>query len=160
MRTEAEMNQIICTYGDLIFKLALSYVKDYATAEDILQTVFLKYMLQEKVFEELQHEKAWLIRVTINECKMHYRLYWNSRRDPLLESMQVENMQDDLGNDVTLAVMKLPVKYRVVVHLHYYEEYSVKEIAEILGKKENTVLSLLFRARKKLKKELENYYEG
>lgn len=155
MRTEEEVNHVVSTYSDLVFKLALSYVKDYASAEDIMQTVFLKYMLRGD--ESLQNEKAWLIRVTINECKMHHRLYWNSKREPLLEDMQIVDDLQQKENEVTLAVLRLPAKYRVAIHLHYYEEYSVKEIADILGKTESTVTSLLFRARKKLKKELEDY---
>lgn len=159
MRAEDEIKKIYNLYGDSIFKLALSYVKDYATAEDIMQNVLMKYMLNTKTFLDTEHEKAWLLRVTINECKMHNRLVWNARRVSIDDIDLIENETEE-KNDVLDAVFSLPKQYRMVIHLYYYEGYSVKEIAAILGKREGTVSSLMCRARKILKEGLEKEYAG
>lgn len=157
MRTEEEMNNIYKLYGDSIFKLALSHVKDYATAEDIMQNTLMKYMLNAKAFTDKEHEKAWLLRVTINECKMHNRLIWNVRRVSLED---VDFAADGATEDSSVwdAVFTLPTQYRMVIHLYYYEGYSVKEIAGILKKREGTITSLMCRARKLLKEGLEGEY--
>lgn len=159
MRTEEEMNNIYNLYGDSIFKLALSYVKDYATAEDIMQNTLMKYMLNTKVFADKEYEKAWLLRVAINECKMYNRLIWNVKRVSLED---VDLAADEATEDSSVldAVFSLPTQYRMVIHLYYYEGYSVKEIANILKKKEGTVTSLMCRARKLLKEGLEGEYAG
>lgn len=134
MRTEEEMNTTYSLYGDSIFKLALSYVRDYATAEDIMQNTLMKYMLNSKAFADKEHEKAWLLRVAINECKMHNRLVWNVRRVSLEDADLAEDVQKE-KSIVMDAVFSLPKQYRLVIHLYYYEGYSVKEIADILEKK-------------------------
>ena len=95
MRAEDEIKKIYNLYGDSIFKLALSYVKDYATAEDIMQNVLMKYMLNTKTFLDTEHEKAWLLRVTINECKMHNRLVWNARRVSIDDIDLIENETEE-----------------------------------------------------------------
>lgn len=156
VRTEADTVNIIEQYSDTLYKIALSYTRCQATAEDILQTTFLKYMQCQLVFKSTEHTKAWLIRVVINECKRFYRLFWNAKRIPLEDIYSFETPE---RHEIFYAVMKLPQKYRVVIHLFYYEGLSVKEISKILNKKENTILSWLHRARKILKENMEVEYE-
>ena len=158
VRTEEKLKNVIETYSDMILKLTLSYVRDYDTAEDITQTVFVKYMVEEKVFTSEEHQKAWLLRVAINECKKHFRSYWYAKRSefPSEEYLTVKN--EEGHPEVLEAIYGLPMKYREVIHLYYYEELSVKEISSILGRKENTIMSDLHRARKLLKRALEESY--
>lgn len=153
MRTDEEMKEIYHLYGDSVFKLALAYVKDYDTAQDIMQNVFIKYLLTSKHFRDKEHEKAWLLRVTKNECKMHIRLVWNSRRTSIDEITDKTYEAAD-ADGVIDRVLALPLPYRMVIHLYYYEGYSVNEIAAIVGKKPGTVTSLMCRARKMLKEDL------
>ena len=155
MRTKEDIEIIINLYGDSVFKLAFSIIKDYASAEDIAQNVFIKYMQEKKEFQDFEHKKAWLLRTTINECKIHLRYYWNAKRVEF--PVELEDESNDTSWDTTLLdiVMSLPRKYREVIHLFYYEELSIKEIAEILGKNESTIKTNLRRGRQLLKVRLE-----
>lgn len=158
VRTKEELENVIEAYSDMVLKISLSYVRDYDTAEDITQNVFVKYMTEEKRFESEKHVKAWLLRVAINECKKHFRSYWNSRRSEFPSSEPAAGKQVGDYSEVLEAVYRLPMKYRVCIHLYYYEELSIKEISSLLGRKENTVMSDLYRARQILKKVLEEDY--
>lgn len=156
IRPKTETLTVIEQYSDTLYKIALSYTRCPATAEDIVQDTFLKYMQSTVKFENEEHTKAWLIRVAINECKKFHRLFWNSRRIPLEDIYFFELPEH---HEIFYSVMKLPKKYRLAIHLYYYEELSVKEISKILNQKENTVLSWLHRARKLLKEDMEVEYE-
>lgn len=156
--TEEELKNVIETYSDMILKLSLSYVRDYDVAEDITQTVFVKYMTEKKVFESEEHKKSWLLRVAINECKKHFRSYWYAKRSEFPSEEHLTAKNEEEHSEVLEAVYSLPMKYREVIHLYYYEELRVKEISEVLKRKENTVMSDLYRARKLLKKALEETY--
>ncbi len=130
------------------------HLKNYADTEDIFQTVFLKYVLSSVSFENDEHEKAWFIRVTINACKDLLKSFFRSRVvsiDEVLE--QSEELQPDY-REVLEAVLALPQKYRDVIYLHYYEGYTAAEIGRILGKKTNTIYSLLKRSRQMLREKL------
>ncbi len=156
VRTQRNIIETIERYSDTIFKVALSYTKDKATAEDILQDVLIKYMTDNTEFHEEEHKKAWLLRVTINECKKFFRSIWNVRKIPLEDIYTFEKPE---RHAVFFAVMELPIKYRIVIHLFYYEEMSIKEISNILKMNENTIMSRLHRGRKILKEVLEVEYE-
>lgn len=144
MRTEHEIKRAYQLYSKTIYKVAMTYTQSSASAEDILQDTFIKYMESKKNFTDDEHIKAWLIRVAINEAKKLHRLVWNSRRVALTDEYSFSMPE---YNEVFDAVMKLPENYRITIHLFYYEGYSVKEIGAILKKKENTVLTWLSRAR-------------
>lgn len=141
-------------YGDMILRLAFSCMKNLPDAEDVLQDVFLKILEKNPAFESEEHRKAWLIRVTVNICRSRLRSPW--RRHKELEEADAFLEEADWleGNEVLDAVMALPEKYREVIHLYYYEDYSVGQIASLLGRKEATVRSLMFRARAILKNTL------
>lgn len=156
VRTNQDIVETLNQYANSLFKVALSYTKDKATAEDILQDVMIKYITEPKEFNNEEHKKAWLLRVTINECKKLFRSIWNARKEPLEDIYTIE---DPEKHEVFYAVMELPMNYRVLIHLFYYEGMSVKEISHILRLNENTVTSRLHRGRKLLRKVLEVEYE-
>jgi RNA polymerase sigma-70 factor (ECF subfamily) len=141
-------------YSDLVYKLALSRTKDFSTADDVFQDVFYKYFKKRPLFSSDEHEKAWVIRVTINCSKSMLGSFWKKRVEPLDESLAVEQPEIQ---EVYDAVMQLPLKYRTVVFLHYYEGYTISDIAKAIKAKENTVKSQLFRARNLLKERLVDY---
>ncbi|MBR6790202.1 MAG: sigma-70 family RNA polymerase sigma factor [Oscillospiraceae bacterium] len=141
-------------YGDMILRLAFSCMKNMPDAEDVLQDVFLKLLEKTPVFESDEHRKAWLIRVTVNICRSRLRSPWRRHKELEEADASVEENRWLEGNEVLEAVMALPEKYREVIHLFYYEDYSVGQIAALLGKKEATVRSLMFRARTILKDKL------
>lgn len=129
------------------------HLKNHADTEDIFQTVFLKYMTASPVFENQEHEKAWLIRVTINACHDLIRSFFRSKTVSLdAVSEQLSSCPSQIG--VLEAVLSLPVQYKDVVYLYYYEGYSAVEIAGILHKKVNTIYTLLSRAKALLRKTL------
>lgn len=152
----AEIDEVLKTYSDMVYKLALSRAKNVSDAEDIFQEVFLKYISAEMTFESEEHRKAWLIRVTINCSKKMFTSAWLRHRAPLddageLASEPVKTFDED---GLYTAVKNLPSSYRTIVHLFYYEDMSIKQISSALNKKEGTIKSQLNRARALLKKEL------
>ena len=153
VRSEVEVNRAVEQYADMIRRICLYHLKDIGDTEDIFQTVFLKYLLYEADFEDAEHEKAWLIRVAINSCKDHLKSLFRRRTVSLEELGEKEAFMPE-HSQVLDAVLALPVKYKDAIYLHYYEGYSAAEIGRILGKKENTIYSLLSRGRAMLKKTL------
>lgn len=154
MLSEQQVNRAIELYADMIKKICMLHLKNHADTEDIFQTVFLKYMTTSPVFENQEHEKAWLIRVTINACHDLIRSFFRSKTvslDAVSEQLSELSIPD---RDVLEAVLSLPVQYKDVVYLYYYEGYSTVEIAGILHKKVNTIYTLLSRAKALLKKTL------
>lgn len=154
MLSEQQVNRAIELYADMIKKICMLHLKNHADTEDIFQTVFLKYMTTSPVFENQEHEKAWLIRVTINACHDLIRSFFRSKTvslDAVSEQLSELSIPD---RDVLEAVLSLPVQYKDVVYLYYYEGYSAVEIAGILHKKVNTIYTLLSRAKALLRKTL------
>lgn len=154
MREEQDVNRAIEQYGNTVRRLCMIHLKNYHDTEDIFQTVFLKYFLSSVVFENEEHKKAWFIHVTINACKDLLKSFFHSRTVPLDELLnQSEELTPD-NSDVLEAVLSLPEKYRDVVYLYFYEEYSAVEISRILRKKTNTIYTLLTRSKRLLKEKL------
>lgn len=148
-----EMERMITEYGDMVYRMAYIQVKNRDVADDIYQEVWIKLLRQKVQIESEAHLKAWLLRTTINCCKDYWKSAWvqkivGSTEKEVEETAVVES---DANGWVTECVQRLPQKYRAVIHLYYYEEYSQKEIASMLGMKENTVASLLKRGRDRLK---------
>lgn len=154
MQSEREVNRAIERYSDMVRRICLIHLQNSADTEDIFQTVFLKYVLRSMPFENEEHEKAWLIRVTVNACKDLRRSFFKSRTVSLDALLEVPAPSRQDHREVLEAVLSLPTKYKDVVYLHYYERYTAEEIGEILGKKTNTVYTLLTRARALLKEKL------
>jgi len=139
-------------YEDKLFRTALAVVGNNADAEDVVQEVFVKLFQKQPNFESSNHETAWLIKVTVNLCKNYLRAHWWKKSVPLLDTHHAPEAEQ---HSTMQAVLALPSKYRVVIHLYYYEGYSTKEISEIIAQKESTVRQHLTRARRKLKDFLE-----
>ena len=154
MRSEQEANRAIELYADMIKRICFLYVKSYHDTEDIFQTVFLKYVTHDVKFESAEHEKAWFIRVAVNCCKDVLKSSGRRR------SVSLDGLSDgdlavyDKNSEILDAVLSLPKKYKDVVYLHYYEGYTAAETAEILHKNQNTVYTLLSRARTMLKEKI------
>lgn len=154
MRSEQEVMDAIDQYSDMVRRLCMIYLKNYADTEDIFQTVFLKYALNDKPFASKAHEKAWLIRVTINACKDLLRSFFHRRTISLEEAAEQAAISRKEDFAVLEAVYALPQKYRDVVYLYYVEGYTASEISEILKKNVNTVYTLLTRSKRILKEKL------
>ena len=143
------------TYADMVYRIAYRYVKNSIDTDDVFSEVFLAYFKKERTFESEEHRKAWLIRVTINCAK-----------DLLAQRAQLQQLHEETIPDQTAcdadtymdlykAIEQLRPEYREVIKLYYLDDLSVKEIAQILNKNENTIKTQLFRARDTLKSVLE-----
>lgn len=153
------VSEVCRLYYRNLTKLAFSYLKNMFDAQDIVSDVFVAYISSAPDFESDEHERAWLIRVTINKCKNSLKKSSRLRRlDDIVHYSPPE--QDDI--EVLSAVLSLPEKYRLPVHLFYYEDMSIAQIAKALGEKPATIGSRLARARKLLKDYLllEDDYEN
>ena len=159
MNVKDELEGIYRRHYLMVYRLALAKCGGKReNAEDVFGEVFfqlLKYLNKGRTFNDENHEKAWLIRVTLNCSKVIFRTYSRENTSELTQE-QFYAMMDNDTSEVYEAVMELPEKYRIVIHLFYYEDYSIKEIAEIIGANENTVKSRLSRARKMLKSDIES----
>ena len=133
-----------------VYHLAMTYLKNTADAEDAVHNVFVNYIKKKPEFKNLEHEKAWFIVTTKNYCKNMLKNFWKSKVDigDIPETNCGEKNEDSLLLD---KIMELSVKYREVLYLYYYEEYSVREMSELLSRKESTIQTQLAAARQKLK---------
>ena len=159
MRSEQETIRAIERYSDTIQRLCMVHLKNEADTEDIFQTVFLKYVLSSVSFESDEHEKAWFIRVTINACKDLLRSFFRRHTIPLDSIIEQPASLPPDYRDVWEAVFSLPQKYRDVVYLYYFEDYTAPQISRILGKNVNTIYTLLTRSKHMLKEKLGGVYE-
>ena len=159
MRSEQEAARAIQRYSDTVRRLCAVHLKNEADTEDIFQTVFLKYVLSSVSFESEEHEKAWFIRVTINACKDLLKGFFRRHAVPLDEVKERPAQPPPDYRDVWEAVFSLPQKYRDVVYLHYFEEYTAPQISRILGKNVNTVYTLLTRSKQMLREKLGGGYD-
>ena len=152
-----DLDKICEKYGDRLYAAAFNICRQQQDAEDAVQDALLAYYRTDKEFETEDHIKAWLLRVTINAAKSTKRLFWNRNRtsyEEYMDSLIFEEPSDRILMDEVLA---LPEKYRIVIHLFYFEEYKTREIAEILKLSENTVKTRLSNGRKILKTKLEGW---
>ncbi len=150
-------------YADMVYRLALSQMKNTIDADDLFQEVFIRLVRHVQEMKSWEHVKAWLIRVTINCAKKHYGQYWTRKVEYMEEPERIADEKEILElageHPVRAAVQKLPPKYRLVVHLYYYEELSVAQIAKLTEQKESTVKSQMYRAREMLRSLLGEEWE-
>lgn len=154
MRSEYAVQQALDRYGDTVRRICFCHLNTKEDSEDIFQEVFLKYMLSDAVFEDEDHEKAWMLRVTVNACNDLNRRLFHRKTLPLDVIQELPASDDSGKREVLSAVLSLPGKYKDAIYLHYFEGYTAAQIGKILGKRENTVYSLLSRGRNLLKSEL------
>lgn len=154
MRSEEAVNRAIENYASTVKRICFIHLKNETDTEDICQTVFLKYAMNDKVFDSEAHEKAWIIRVTINACKDLLKSFFRKHTVSLDAYVEQGGVVDAAHSEVLEAVLALPEKYRRVIYLHYYEGYPAADIAEILRINVNTVYTQLTRAKTLLRDEL------
>ena len=152
--------EAIDRYADMVYRLALLRVKNQTDADDIFQEVFIRLVKHIDKLQSWDHVKVWLITVTTNCAKKHFEQYWNKNVSCMEETQEIQVVEtgyESAEGDGTVltAVKSLPEKYRIAIHLFYFEELSVTEIAKATKQKESTVKSQLFRAREMLKEMLE-----
>lgn len=152
---EEDIERVVHTYSTMLLRFTMHHVKEEAQAQDIVQNVFLKYMEKQPAFIDEEHEKAWLLRVASNMCKDFLRHWWNRKRKiiSMNDTQFVMKMENEYS--VLEEVRKLSFHQRNAIYLFYFEDYSMKEIAQIFHVKEGTVSSWLTRARKHLRKQME-----
>ncbi|MDD6189235.1 MAG: sigma-70 family RNA polymerase sigma factor [Clostridiales bacterium] len=139
------------TYRDMVYRIALNFHRNMQDAEDTMQEVLLKLYLRKEPFDSQLHARNWLIQVTLNQCRSVWRNPW--RKVSLEELSAAIPFTAPEESELFMCVMALPEKHRTAIYLFYYEELSVREIAELLHISETAVTSRLSRARKELKKE-------
>lgn len=156
--TKAQMEAVYRRNCDMVYRICLMHLKHEQDALDAVSETFLRLFRKKPDFADLEHEKAWLIRTAINYCKDVQKSFWKRKRniydettEQMLQSMQVSEENTELLQ----AVWRLPPIYAELLYLHYYEEYSIEEIAGIMQKNASTLRSRLGRAKELLRKELE-----
>jgi len=157
--TKERLEQIFRDYYQLIYRVAFSQVKNHADAEDITQEVFLKIIRHDMRYQSMEHERAWIVRVTVNLCRDLLKSKWHKTSVSMEEVSEAQRGScenfTEIQDDMMWAVLQLPEKYRNCLYLFYYEDYSIKEIAQSLEMPENTVKTNLKRGRQALKEFLE-----
>ena len=147
------------TYRDRLFAAAFQVCGNAADAEDAAQEALLRYHISEKQFESEQHIRAWLLRVAINCAKNVSRSFFRRNTVPLEDYMDSLEFDSGESREIFREVMNLPETYRLVIHLYYYEDYTVTEIGRILGLTESNVKVRLSRGRQLLKKALQEVWD-
>lgn len=173
------VQSVITEYSDTVYRLAYAMMRNPNDADDIYQEVFLRYIRRRPVFHSPDHARAWMLKVTANCCKNHWKSPWaDGRMEPLerqdrdgnshdmLEKYGAEKIQETgiTGEDpaqqfqerwqreqLRCRIGELPEQYRLVIHLYYYEELSTEEIARLLHRRTSTVRTQLVRARQQLR---------
>lgn len=160
MKTDSYWPNELCEkniykYSDTVYRLAYALVKNRHDADDIHQEVFVRYITNHVQFKNGEHERAWFLRVTINCCKNYWKRAWVKRVIPLTEEENlVAESAGEKYPELIETVKALPYKYRIVIHLYYFEDLSIEEISQLIKVKTSTVRTQLTRARALLKKKL------
>lgn len=149
------LHELAAMYQDNLFAAAFNICQNAQDAEDVIQDTFIQYHTTKKEFENEQHIRAWLIRVAINKAKNVTRTFWRRNKVSIEDYMETLTFETPESADLFETVMQLPEKYRIVIHLYYYEDYAVSEIADILKLSASNVKTRLSRGRAMLRKELE-----
>ena len=147
-------------YQNNLYAVAFNVCKNAEDAEDVVQDTFIQYYSFEKQFDNEQHIRAWLIRVAINKAKNMNRTFWRKNKMSLEDYMETLTFETPKSGELFEAAMSLPEKYRIVIHLFYYEDYTIREIARILRLTEGNIKVRLSRARSLLREKLQEEWEN
>ena len=150
--TEELFLQVYERYKNTVYSVIFNYVKNTEDTADLMQDVFISLLDTDVLFMSDEHMKAWLIRVAANKCKNFLRGRKHISDTPLPEDISYETSESN--NDLLKIVLTLPEKYRIPLHLFYYEDYTIKQIATVLDEPESTIKIRLKRGREKLAKML------
>ena len=153
------VQELVDMYKNNIYAAAFNICKSSADAEDVVQETFLQYYITKKEFDDEKHIRYWILRVAINKAKNIQSSFRRKNETTLEDYVETLTFETPESRELFEEVMKLPEKYRVVIHLFYYEDYSVKEIAKILRVTESSVKVRLSRGRAKLKDALKEGWE-
>lgn len=153
------VQELVARYQNNLFAVAFNVCKNAQDAEDIVQDTFIQYYTMKKEFENEQHIRAWLLRVAINKAKNANHTFWRRNKLSLDDYMETLTFETPQSENLFETVMRLPEKYRIAIHLYYYEDYSVREIANILRLSESNVKVRLSRGRSLLKEVLKEEWD-
>ncbi len=146
-------------YQTNLFVTAFNICKNAEDAKDVVQDTFIAYMTSNQKFNDEGHIRAWLFRVAINKAKDFNKSFWKRNRMPLEDYMETLPFETKEDSSLFEAVLNLPEKYRVVIHLFYYEDMSIKEISSVMRISESNIKVRLSRGRKLLKNVLMEEWE-
>lgn len=146
-------------YQNNLYAVAFNVCKNAEDAKDVVQDTFIQYYSLKKEFDNEQHIRAWLIRVAINRAKNMNRAFWKKNKMSLEDYMETLVFETPESEELFETVMNLPEKYRIVIHLFYYEDYTIHEMADILKISESNVKVRLSRGRSLLKEKLQEEWE-
>lgn len=159
-KIKRDFSTIVQKYSNSIYRLVLLHTNNRADAQDIVQETFLRYAVHVRKNGDIAHEKAWLLKVAVNLCTDIGRSPWSKGKTELEDwFVPAEEFSSESENDVYQALMRLPEKYRSVIHLYYYEGYSINEISSVTGMNTNTIKTHLSRGKKLLKEKLVEEYD-
>lgn len=150
--TDTDLTAAIEKHADMVRRICFLYLRNQADVEDVFQDVFLKFFVNFSSFQNEDHQKAWLCRVTFNKCKDLCKSFWR-KHVTSLEEVEIPYESPEQG-ELMQAVFALPFDQKEVIYLHYVEGRTVPEIAQMMKKNQNTVYSILHRAKAQLKKEV------
>ena len=153
------VQKLVERYQQNLYAAAFNVCKNQMDAEDIVQEAFLQYYTSKKEFDDEQHIRAWLIRVVINKAKNCSLTFWRRNKCSLDDYIETLVFETPASKELFEEVMKLPEKYRIVIHLFYYEDYSVREIADILKLSESNAKVRLTRGRTLLRNVLKEEWD-
>ncbi|MCI8314175.1 MAG: sigma-70 family RNA polymerase sigma factor [Lachnospiraceae bacterium] len=153
------VQELATLYQSNLFAVSFNICKNAQDAEDIVQDTFVQYYTTKKEFESEQHIRAWLIRVAVNKAKNVTRTFWRRNKISIEDYMETLVFETPEAENLFETVMHLPEKYRIVIHLYYYEDYTVREIADILKLSESNVKIRLSRGRALLKEALKEEWD-
>ncbi len=153
------LQELVDRYQNNLFAVAFNVCKNAQDAEDVVQDTFLRYYTMKKEFDNEQHIRAWLIRVAVNKAKNCNRTFWKRNKCSFEEYMETLTFETPQSESLFETVMQLPEKYRIVMHLFYYEDYAVREIAKILKLSESNVKARLSRGRSMLRNVLKEEWD-
>ncbi len=149
-RPAGDVERVVHTYGNMLFRLCLITLGNASDAEDVIQETMITYLLKKSEFKDAEHEKAWLITVASNKCKDLLRF---RARHPMIDLEQIQEFAaEDSDSGILEALMTLPEKFRIVLLLYYVEEYRIEEIAKVIGKTPSAVKMRLQKGRSLLEK--------
>ena len=149
-RPASDVERVVHTYGNMLFRLCLITLGNASDAEDVIQETMITYLQKKPEFKDAEHEKAWLITVATNKCKdlLRFRV-----RHPMIDLEQIQEFAaEDSDSGILEALMTLPEKFRIVLILYYVEEYRIEEIAKVIGKTPSAVKMRLQKGRSLLGK--------
>ncbi|MFD2044167.1 sigma-70 family RNA polymerase sigma factor [Ornithinibacillus salinisoli] len=165
---EEAISHIIDIYGESIKRLIFTYVKNYAQADDLFQEFLIKVYQNLDQFNRNSSLKTWLYRIAINKCKDYLRsplnrlfpLHEYTKGSTMVKSAEDITLENEQQQAIVHSILALPIKYREIFVLRYYQDFTIKQVSDALGVQESTVKTRIMRGKKKLQLKLDGDYFG